>query len=60
MSAAHQYRQRAARQRKIARSLPVPALRQRFMTSAERYDRLAQAEEELSSGLHSDAEPETD
>jgi hypothetical protein len=56
MPLARQYRQQAARQRKIARAIPLSSLRQRFLTSAERYEMLAKAQEELTQ----DNEPDVD
>jgi hypothetical protein len=57
---AQRYRQLAIRQTKIAQSIPLPALRQRFLTSAERYETLAQAEEELASSAPSEGPLATD
>jgi hypothetical protein len=57
---AQRYRKQAAQQRKIASSIPLASLRQRFLASAERYERLAQAEEELSWKDHPDGPFATD
>lgn len=47
MPVAEDYRRHAARQRTIARTIPLPSVRQRFLASAERFENLARAEQEL-------------
>lgn len=47
MSLSDRYRQQAECQRAIAKALPRGAARQRFLMSAERYDALVKAEEDL-------------